>query len=160
VTAGGCNLERLGLLTLLVNLDNLTRLDTERRAVDTLAVYEDVTVDNHLTSLSDGAGDACTQNKSVEAHLEKLDQVLTGQAFGALGFLESLAELGLANAVLGAKTLLLAQTNGEVAVSLLLGATVLTWSVWTLLEVLSGLWSKSKSERTRQTSLAASTCGF
>jgi hypothetical protein len=46
--------------------------------------------------------------------------------------LESLAKLSLTNAVLGAKTLLLAQTNGKVAVSLLLGATVLTWSIWAL----------------------------
>jgi hypothetical protein len=46
--------------------------------------------------------------------------------------LEGLAKLCLTDAVLGAKTLLLAKTNGVVAVSLLLSAAVLTWSIWAL----------------------------
>jgi hypothetical protein len=69
VTAGCCNLERLGLFALLVNVDGLSRLYTERRAVDTLAVDENVTVNNHLTSLSDRASKTGTKYYCVEAHL-------------------------------------------------------------------------------------------
>jgi hypothetical protein len=49
-----------------------------------------------------------------------------------LSFFESLAKLSFTHSVLCAKTLLLAKTNGEVAVSLALGAAVLTWCVWTV----------------------------
>src|SRR3712207_7494491 len=51
----------------------------------------------------------------------KLDQVLTGQALGAACLVEGDAELLLADAVLGAETLLLAETHGVVAVRLALG---------------------------------------
>jgi hypothetical protein len=133
VATGSGNLEWLGAFRLSVYVDLLTWLYAERRAVYALSVYEDVAVHNHLTSLCDGAGEACTKHEGVEAHLQKLNQVLTGQAIGTLCLSEGLAELCLADTVLGAKTLLLAQTDGEVAVSLLAGAAVLTRSVWTLL---------------------------
>ena len=102
VSAGCCNLERLRAFALRVHVNQLTWLNAERRAVDALTVDQDVTVNNHLTSLGDGAGDAGTQNDGVETHFEKLDQVLTGQAVGTLGLLEGLAKLCLADAVLGA----------------------------------------------------------
>ena len=80
-----------------------------------LAVDEDVTVHDHLAGLRGGAGEAGTQHEGVETHLEQLDQVLTGQALGAAGLFEGDLQLLLADAVLGAQTLLLAQTNGVVA---------------------------------------------
>jgi hypothetical protein len=51
VTAGGCYLERFHALALGVNVYELTWLHAERWAVDALTVYEDVTVNNHLTCL-------------------------------------------------------------------------------------------------------------
>jgi hypothetical protein len=102
VSTGSGNLERLGSFALCVNVDELAWLDAERWAVDALSVYEDVAVHNHLASLGDRASEACTKNQGVEAHFEKLDQVFTGHALGALCFLEGIAQLSLANAVLGA----------------------------------------------------------
>jgi hypothetical protein len=51
VTTGGGNLERLGALALSVNMNELTWLYAERWAVDSLTIYENVTVNHHLTSL-------------------------------------------------------------------------------------------------------------
>jgi hypothetical protein len=133
VTAGGSNLEWLHALTALTNLNNLTRLDTERGAVNELTVNRDVTVNNHLSRLRLRASEARTKYQRVETHLEQLDQVLTGQAVGATGFLEYAAKLCLANAVLSAEALLLTKTNGVVTVCLALGAAVLTRSVGALL---------------------------
>ena len=96
-------------------MDELARLHAEGRAVDDLAVDEDVAVHDELAGLRDGAGEAGAEHEGVEAHLEQLDQVLTGQAVGAAGLVERDAELLLADAVLGAQTLLLAQTHGVVA---------------------------------------------
>jgi hypothetical protein len=92
-----------------------------------------VAVNNHLTCLCDGASEARTKYECVETHFEKLNQVLTGKAFLTLSFFESLAKLSFTHSVLSAKTLLLAKTNGEVAVSLLLVASVLAWAEWALL---------------------------
>jgi hypothetical protein len=41
-----------------VDVDRLAWLHAERWAVNALTIYEDVTVNNHLTSLCDGASDA------------------------------------------------------------------------------------------------------
>jgi hypothetical protein len=51
VPTGGGNLERLSALALSVNVDELTWLYAERWAVNSLTIYENVTVYNHLTSL-------------------------------------------------------------------------------------------------------------
>jgi hypothetical protein len=136
-------------------VDELTRLHAERRAVDELAVDEDVTVHDELTRLRRGAGEAGTQHEGVEAHLEQLDEVLTGQAVLAAGLVERVAHLLLADAVLLAQTLLLAEADGEVAVLLALGAAVLTGSVGTLLEVLGCLRGEGDAEGARETHLAA-----
>ena len=90
---------------------------------------------DELAGLRRGAGEAGAQHERVEAHLEQLDEVLTGQAILAAGLVERVAHLLLADAVLLAQTLLLAETDGEVAVLLALGAAVLTRGVGTLLEV-------------------------
>jgi hypothetical protein len=97
-----CNLEWLGAFRLSVDVDLLSWLYAERWAVNTLAVDEDVTVYNHLTSLSDGTCETCTEHQGVEAHFQKLNQVLTGQAFGTLCLSEGLAQLCLADTVLSA----------------------------------------------------------
>src|SRR6187200_2550633 len=155
VTAGRGDLEGLGALGALLDADGLARLHAERRAVDDLAVDEDVTVHDELAGLRDGAGEAGTEHEGVEAHLEQLDQVLTGQAVGAAGHVERDAELLLADAVLGAETLLLAEAHGVVGVLLALGASVLTGSVGALLHVLGGLRGEGDAERAGEAGLAA-----
>jgi hypothetical protein len=60
VTAGSSDLERLGAFALLVNVDGLTWLYAEAWAVNALTVHHDVTVNNHLTSLCNRAGEAGT----------------------------------------------------------------------------------------------------
>ena len=90
----------------------------------------------------------------VEAHLEQLDQVLTGQSLRAAGLIEDDAELLLADAVLGAETLLLAQPDGVVAVGLALGATVLAGSVRALLEVLGRLRRERDAQSAGEAGLA------
>ena len=120
-----------------------------------LAVDEDVAVHDELAGLRGGAGEAGTQHEGVQTHLEQLDQVLTGQAVGAAGLVERDAHLLLADAVLGAQTLLLAEADGVVAVLLALGAAVLTGSVGTLLEVLGGLRGERDAERAGEAGLAA-----
>ena len=102
VTTGGSNLERLEALAGSVDVNELARLDAERRAVNALAINEDVTVNDELASLSRGASDRGTDEDRVETHLEQLDQVLTGQAGAAAGFLEHDLHLCFADAVLGA----------------------------------------------------------
>ncbi len=88
-----------------------------------------MTVHDELAGLRDRAGEAGTEHEGVETHLEEFDEVLTGLAVGALGLVVGDAELLLADAVLGPETLLLAETDGVVAVLLALGAAVLTGSV-------------------------------
>src|SRR5690606_34830815 len=155
VTAGRCHLEGLGALAAGLDVDELTRLHTEGRAVDELAVDHDVTVHDHLTGLCGGAGEAGAKHEGVQTHLEQLDQVLTGQAVDATGLVERDAQLLLADAVLLAKTLLLTQTDGVVAVGLALGAAVLARSVGTLLEVAGSLRGECHAEGAGQTDLAA-----
>jgi hypothetical protein len=109
---------------------------------------------DQLAGLRGGAGEGCTHDEGVETHLELLDQVLTGQAGGTTRLLELDLELRLADAVLGAKALLLAQANGVVAVGLALGAAVLSRRIRALLEVLRGLRRERDAQRTRQARLA------
>jgi hypothetical protein len=138
-------------------VDELSRLDAEGRAIHELTVNEDVTVNNHLTGLSRGAGNAGTNNQGIETHLKKLNQVLTSQALGTTGLLEDALELCLTDAVLGAKTLLLTKTDRVVRVGLALGATVLARSIGTLLEVLGCLRGERNAQSARQAGFTAGT---
>ena len=108
-------------------------------------------------SLSSRASDGRTNEDRVETHLELLDEILTGQAGRLARLLELDLELRLADAVLGAQTLLLAQADRVVAVLLALGASVLTGSVRALLEVLRRLGRQGDAERAGEAGLAAST---
>src|SRR6478735_6549610 len=155
VTAERRHLEGLGALALGLDVDELARLHAEGRAVDELAVDEDVAVHDELTRLRRGAGEARTEHEGVETHLEQLDEVLTRQAVLAAGLVERVAHLLLADAVLLAQTLLLAEADGVVTVLLALGAAVLTRSVRTLLEVLGGLGRQRDAERAGESDLAA-----
>jgi hypothetical protein len=58
VTSGCCYLERLSLLALVVDVNQLSRLDAEGWAVNSLAINKDVAVNNHLTSLRHSASEA------------------------------------------------------------------------------------------------------
>jgi hypothetical protein len=62
VTAGCSDLERLGAFALLVNVNGLTWLHAEAWTVNALTVHHDVTVNNHLTSLCNGASKAGTKH--------------------------------------------------------------------------------------------------
>jgi hypothetical protein len=91
-----------------------------------------VAVNDHLTGLSHGASKPGAQNKRIEAHFEKLDQVLTGQALALAGLFEDATQLCFTDAVLGPQALLLAKTHGVVTVGLALGASVLAGSIGAL----------------------------
>ncbi|GMA33832.1 hypothetical protein GCM10025876_39330 [Demequina litorisediminis] len=85
----------------------------------------------------------------------RLDERVTGTARVLASLLEDAGHLLLTQAVLGAKTLLLAQTNGVVAFLAAGGTTVLAGRVGTLLEVLHGLRRQGEAEGTREPHLAA-----
>ncbi len=136
-------------------MDELARLHAERRAVDELAVDEDVAVHDELAGLGGRAGEAGAEHERVETHLEQLDQVLTGQALGTAGLGERDLDLRLADAVLGAQALLLAQTDRVVAVLLALGAAVLAGGVRALLEELDRLRREGDAQRAGEAGLAA-----
>jgi len=157
VTARCSYLQWLENLGARLNVNELSGLDAERRTVNELTVNEDVTVHNKLTSLSGRASKACAQNESVKTHFEKLNEVLTGQTGLLASFLEHVTKLSLTNAVLSAKTLLLAQTNCIVRVGLTLGASVFTGSVGALLEVLGCLRREGDAQSTREAGLATGT---
>jgi hypothetical protein len=91
-----------------------------------------VAVNDHLTGLSHGARKSGTQDKRIESHFEKLDQVLTGEALALAGLFEDATQLCFADAVLGSQALLLTKTDSVVTVGLALGTTVLTGSVGAL----------------------------
>jgi len=101
MTTGRGDLERLHAFALRVHVDELSRLHAEGGAVDSLAVYQDVAVHDHLASLRRGARNGRSDDEGVEAHLQLLDQVLTGQTSSPTGLFELDLELGLADAVLG-----------------------------------------------------------
>jgi hypothetical protein len=100
VSTSCSNLQRFKNLRAWLNVDELSRLYAERWTVNQLAVNEDVTVHNQLTCLSCGTCETCTEYECVETHLEKLNQVFTGQTLGLASFLENVAELCFADTVL------------------------------------------------------------
>jgi hypothetical protein len=157
VTACCSNLQRLENLGARLDVNELSGLDAERGTINKLTIYEDVTVHNQLTGLCRGACKTSAKDECIETHLEELNQVLTGQARLLASLLEDVAQLSLTDTVLGAKTLLLAQTNRVVGVSLTLSATVLTRSVGTLFEVLCCLRREGDAQGTRQAGLATGT---
>ncbi len=83
MTAGGGDLEGLGALGARLDVDHLAGLHAEGGAVDDLAVDHDVTVHDELAGLRRGAREAGADDERVEALLEDLDEVLTGQALRA-----------------------------------------------------------------------------
>ena len=107
---------------------------------------------NHvLAGLGDGAGDPGAQDEGVQAHLEQLDEGLTGQALAATGLLEDSLELGLADTVLGAQALLLLEADGVVGLGAAAGAAVLTGAVGAALEVAARPWGVSGDAEGRVT---------
>jgi hypothetical protein len=126
------NLERLHALTARLDVDHLPGLHPEGWPVYKLAVHKNVTVHHHLAGLSCRAGKTGAHHESVKTHLKEFHKVLTAQTLRFTSFLKGAAQLGFTDAVLGTKALLLAKTNGVVAVGLALSATVLAGSVGTL----------------------------
>ena len=157
--AGGGDLERRHHLGARAHLDGLPRLDAEGGAVDNPSVHKDVTVNHNLASLGDGPGDARAQHQGVQAHLEQLDQGLTGQPLLTPGLLEDALQLRLPDAVLSAQALLLLQTDGVVGFGTTTGATVLARTVGALLEVAHGLGGERNAEGAGQAHLAAGAGG-
>jgi len=111
------------------------------------------TTTNTWTLVSAVTGRGATSPDAVA--MRAIDQVLTGQALGTACLLEHALELCFTNAVLGAQTLLFAQTDGVVTVGLALGATVLTGSIRTLFEVLRCLRRERNTQRAGQAGLAS-----
>src|SRR5690606_39548547 len=107
----------------------------------------------HTRFSRDWSSDVCSSD--LETHLEQLDEGLTGQTGLLLRLRVGGGHLLLAKAVLGAQTLLLAQTNGVVAFLATSGAAVLTRGVRALLEVLDGLRRQGKAKAARQAHLTA-----
>ena len=143
---------RLGL-----NLQGLTGLDTERGTVDDLTVNENVTVNDELAGLLDGARKASAQDKGIQTHLKQLNQILTGQTGGAASLFEGAAQLRLTDTVLGAQTLLFLQTNSVVGILTAAGTTVLTGAIGTLLEVTDSLGRQGQAEGAGLTHLLTGT---
>jgi len=114
-----------------------------------------VAVRDRLARLQDGAGEAGAEHEGVETRLEVLDERLTGQALVLAGVLVRTRELLLAEHVLGAQTLLLAETDRVVRLGAAAGAAVLTRGVRALLEVLDGLRGEGDAQGAAQADLAA-----
>ena len=112
---------------------------------------------DHLARLRHGASKTGAQYECVKAHLQQLNQILTGQALGLTGFFEDPTKLRLADSILGTKTLLLTKTHGVVAISLALSAPVLAGSIGALLKIFGCFWRERNAQRTRQSGLASGT---
>ena len=153
----GSGLERNHGLALGLDLDGLARLDAVGRTIDDVAIDEDVAMDHELASLGGGAGEACTQDQSVETGLKIGQHGVAGLAGGVGALLVSGAELLLGDAVLGAKTLLLAQTHCVIGFSAATGAAVLARSIRTLFEDALSLRGQSDAEGAGKTHLTAGT---
>jgi hypothetical protein len=157
VTTSSGNLEGFHFFTARLHVNHLSRLHAERGAVDEFAVDKNVAVDDHLTGLSHGAGKTGAEHERVEAHLQQLNEVFTAQSLSLTGFFEHTTKLCFTNPILGAQTLLLAQTDGVVAIRFALGATVLAGCVGTLFEVFGCLRRKGNPQSARQTGFASGT---
>ncbi len=155
--AFGSGLERNHGLALGLDLDGLAGLDAVGRTVDDVAVDEDVAVDHELTGLSGGAGEAGTQDQSVKTGLKVGQHGVAGLTGGVGALLVSGAELLLGDAILGAKTLLLAQTHRVIGFGAAAGTTVLTRSIRTLFENALSLRGQSDAEGAGKAHLAART---
>src|SRR3954452_24179100 len=97
------------LLRRLLHLDLVARATEERRDVDPRAVHLEVTVANQLARFRVIGGEAEPVDDVVEAPLEELQQVLTGDALHADRLVVVAAELPLGEAVDALHLLLLAQ---------------------------------------------------
>ena len=112
---------------------------------------------HELTGLSGGTGDAGTQHEVVKTDFEIGEHRVTGLAGGAGRLLVSGAKLLLGDAVLGAQTLLLAQTNRVIGFGATTGAAVLTGSVRALFEDALSLGGQCDAEGAGKAHLTART---
>ena len=118
-----------------------------------------MTVNHNLASLGDGPGEARAKHQGVQAHLEQLNQGLTGQPLLTPGLLEDALQLRLPDAVLSAQALLLLQADGVIGFGATTGPTVLARTVGALLEVAHGLGGERNAEGAGQAHLAAGAGG-
>ena len=102
-TTASDQLERADDLNILLHLffdtDFLPDGDLVRRDIHLFAVNKDVSVPDELPCLGMGRGKTQTHQNVVQAPLQLSQEVLTGNAFLADGFLEVRAELIFKNAV-------------------------------------------------------------
>ncbi len=112
---------------------------------------------HELTGLRGGAGDAGTQHEGVEAGLEVGEHRVAGLAGGVGALLVHSAQLLLRHAVLGAQTLLFAQTDCVIGFGAAAGAAMLTGSIRTLFEKALSLGGQCNAEGARKTHLTAGT---
>ena len=99
---GSCrsNLERLHLFAAGLDVNHRAGLHAERRTIHELTINQDVTMHDHLTSLSSGAGKTRAHHQGVETHLEELDEVFTGKTLCLTSFFEDATQLGFTDSVL------------------------------------------------------------
>src|SRR5262245_46888345 len=108
VAGGGAgHLVRKQVARLLADLDDVVLAHAVRRDVDLAAVHHDVAVAHLLAGRVTRLGETSAVDHVVEPALEDLEQVLTGLAGLAVGFLVVVAELLLEDAVDAAGLLLL-----------------------------------------------------
>ncbi|GGU31110.1 hypothetical protein GCM10010208_64760 [Actinomadura livida] len=149
VSAGGGDLEGVDAAAARGDRDDVVRAEPVGGPVDAAAVDQDVAVHDELARLVDGAGESGAQHEGVQPALQADEEFVAGLAPGLRGLGEGVAELRLADVVLRAEPLLLAEP--ELVTGLLLaGPAVHAGRVGAGFEVLDGLRGQGDAERPRQ----------
>ena len=117
----------------LLNSDNVTSLNKERRNSNLLAVKSEVCVENKLTSFLSGCCHTHSVNYVIKSSLKKDKKVCTCDTFLLLSKLIVVSELTLKNAVVTSSLLLLAKLLAVFAY-LLASCAVLTGSCASMIE--------------------------
>ena len=112
---------------------------------------------HELTGLGGRAGEAGAQHQGVKAGLQIGEHRVAGLAGGTGALLISGAKLLLRDAVLGAQTLLLAQTHRVIGLGAAAGAAMLTRGIRTLFEDALSLGGQCNAEGAGKTHLTAGT---
>src|SRR5690606_1141437 len=123
------------LLGALTHLDLVADLELVGRDVDALAVDQDVAVGHELAGGEDGRDELGAVDECVQARFEQADQVFTGVALAAAGFVIETAEALLGDrAVVALQLLLGAQLQTVVRELALAALTMLAGAIGTGIE--------------------------
>src|SRR5271165_7206286 len=133
-----CNLQHRELVALLAYRDLVSNIHLERRDVDLSAIHRNVTVADKLAGLTARDGEPEAVYHVVETALQLLEQHLAGNALGAGGTLEVVAELAFLGEVNALGLLLFAQLQAvahdfRLAVLAMLAGSKIALLDWTLI---------------------------